>query len=99
MLYCFSCVLSLGSALKEKPKPVSEHLRAEKMKKAYYLMQKIPDQVQNNLLCYLQHAKPMSHPVSHVYPSSLFQIVLFSGVSQIMGCTWAPMGYKTVGQK
>ncbi|NWS79572.1 TTLL4 polyglutamylase, partial [Toxostoma redivivum] len=35
---------SLGSALKEKSKPVSEHLRAEKMKKAYYLMQKIPDQ-------------------------------------------------------
>ncbi|NWW31079.1 TTLL4 polyglutamylase, partial [Panurus biarmicus] len=35
---------SLGSALKEKPKPVLEHLRAEKMKKAYYLMQKIPDQ-------------------------------------------------------
>ncbi|NXQ35467.1 TTLL4 polyglutamylase, partial [Alaudala cheleensis] len=35
---------SLGSALKEKTKPVSEHLRAEKMKKAYYLMQKIPDQ-------------------------------------------------------
>ncbi|NXH39042.1 TTLL4 polyglutamylase, partial [Dicaeum eximium] len=35
---------SLGSALKEKPKPASEHLRAEKMKKAYYLMQKIPDQ-------------------------------------------------------
>ncbi|NWZ67942.1 TTLL4 polyglutamylase, partial [Acrocephalus arundinaceus] len=35
---------SLGSALKEKPKPVSEHLRAEKMKKAYYLMPKIPDQ-------------------------------------------------------
>ncbi|NXD01650.1 TTLL4 polyglutamylase, partial [Certhia familiaris] len=35
---------SLGSALKEKPKAVSEHLRAEKMKKAYYLMPKIPDQ-------------------------------------------------------
>ncbi|XP_063256817.1 tubulin monoglutamylase TTLL4 [Prinia subflava] len=35
---------SLGSVLKEKPKPVSEHLRAEKMKKIYYLMQKIPDQ-------------------------------------------------------
>ncbi|NXU63001.1 TTLL4 polyglutamylase, partial [Horornis vulcanius] len=35
---------SLGSALKEKPKPVSEHLKAEKMKKAYYLMPKIPDQ-------------------------------------------------------
>uniref|UniRef100_A0A8U7MT30 Tubulin tyrosine ligase like 4 n=1 Tax=Corvus moneduloides TaxID=1196302 RepID=A0A8U7MT30_CORMO len=35
---------SLGNALKEKPKPVSEHFRAEKMKKAYYLMQKIPDQ-------------------------------------------------------
>ncbi|NWW73364.1 TTLL4 polyglutamylase, partial [Climacteris rufus] len=35
---------SLGSALKEKLKPVSEHFRAEKMKKAYYLMQKIPDQ-------------------------------------------------------
>ncbi|NXB09786.1 TTLL4 polyglutamylase, partial [Cnemophilus loriae] len=35
---------SLGSALKEKPKPVSDHFRAEKMKKAYYLMQKIPDQ-------------------------------------------------------
>ncbi|XP_064290866.1 tubulin monoglutamylase TTLL4 isoform X2 [Passer domesticus] len=35
---------SLGSALKEKSKPISEHLRAEKMKKAYYLMQKIPDQ-------------------------------------------------------
>ncbi|NXK62244.1 TTLL4 polyglutamylase, partial [Sylvietta virens] len=35
---------SLGSALKEKPKPISEHLKAEKMKKAYYLMQKIPDQ-------------------------------------------------------
>ncbi|KAM7048837.1 tubulin monoglutamylase TTLL4 isoform 1-T4 [Acridotheres tristis] len=35
---------SVGSALKEKPKPASEHLRAEKMKKAYYLMQKIPDQ-------------------------------------------------------
>ncbi|NXQ21904.1 TTLL4 polyglutamylase, partial [Peucedramus taeniatus] len=37
-------ICSLGSALKEKSKPVSEHLRAEKMKKAYYLMQKIPDQ-------------------------------------------------------
>ncbi|XP_039553184.1 tubulin polyglutamylase TTLL4 [Passer montanus] len=35
---------SLGSAVKEKSKPISEHLRAEKMKKAYYLMQKIPDQ-------------------------------------------------------
>ncbi|NWT96143.1 TTLL4 polyglutamylase, partial [Urocynchramus pylzowi] len=35
---------SLGSALKEKSKPISEHLRAEKMKRAYYLMQKIPDQ-------------------------------------------------------
>ncbi|KAI1237261.1 hypothetical protein IHE44_0014522 [Lamprotornis superbus] len=35
---------SVGSVLKEKPKPASEHLRAEKMKKAYYLMQKIPDQ-------------------------------------------------------
>ncbi|NXE01734.1 TTLL4 polyglutamylase, partial [Chaetorhynchus papuensis] len=35
---------SLGTALKEKPKPVSEHFRAEKMKKAYYVMQKIPDQ-------------------------------------------------------
>nr|XP_041573545.1 tubulin polyglutamylase TTLL4 isoform X4 [Taeniopygia guttata] len=35
---------SLGNALKEKSKPISEHLRAEKMKKAYYLMQKIPDQ-------------------------------------------------------
>ncbi|NXK80440.1 TTLL4 polyglutamylase, partial [Amazona guildingii] len=35
---------SMGSALKEKPKPVSEHFIAEKMKKAYYLMQKIPDQ-------------------------------------------------------
>ncbi|NXF75592.1 TTLL4 polyglutamylase, partial [Sclerurus mexicanus] len=35
---------SLDSALKEKPKPVSEHFRAEKMKQAYYLMQKIPDQ-------------------------------------------------------
>ncbi|NWV34355.1 TTLL4 polyglutamylase, partial [Grantiella picta] len=35
---------SLGSALK-KPKPVvSEHVRAEKMKAAYYLMQKKPDQ-------------------------------------------------------
>ncbi|NWI86657.1 TTLL4 polyglutamylase, partial [Pitta sordida] len=35
---------SLDSALKEKSKPVSEHFRAEKMKQAYYLMQKIPDQ-------------------------------------------------------
>uniref|UniRef100_A0A8B9G929 Tubulin polyglutamylase TTLL4 n=1 Tax=Amazona collaria TaxID=241587 RepID=A0A8B9G929_9PSIT len=35
---------SMGSALKEKPKPMSEHFIAEKMKKAYYLMQKIPDQ-------------------------------------------------------
>ncbi|XP_069717413.1 tubulin monoglutamylase TTLL4 isoform X2 [Phaenicophaeus curvirostris] len=35
---------SLGDALKEKPKPASEHLIAEKMKKAYYLTQKIPDQ-------------------------------------------------------
>ncbi|KAF1528509.1 Tubulin polyglutamylase TTLL4, partial [Eudyptes sclateri] len=35
---------SLGSALKEKPKPASEHFIAEKMKKAYYLTQKIPDQ-------------------------------------------------------
>ncbi|NXL42918.1 TTLL4 polyglutamylase, partial [Podilymbus podiceps] len=35
---------SLGSALKEKPKPASEHFIAEKMKKAYYLMQKVPDQ-------------------------------------------------------
>lgn len=36
-------IYSLGSALK-KSKPISEHLRAEKMKKVYYLMQKIPDQ-------------------------------------------------------
>ncbi|NXH10511.1 TTLL4 polyglutamylase, partial [Bucco capensis] len=35
---------SLGSALKQKAKPASEHFIAEKMKKAYYLMQKIPDQ-------------------------------------------------------
>ncbi|KAM6077654.1 tubulin monoglutamylase TTLL4 isoform 3-T5 [Theristicus caerulescens] len=35
---------STGSALKEKPKPASEHFIAEKMKKAYYLTQKIPDQ-------------------------------------------------------
>ncbi|NXQ99788.1 TTLL4 polyglutamylase, partial [Sagittarius serpentarius] len=35
---------SLGGALKEKPKPGSEHLIAEKMKKAFYLTQKIPDQ-------------------------------------------------------
>ncbi|NXT21741.1 TTLL4 polyglutamylase, partial [Syrrhaptes paradoxus] len=35
---------SLGSALKEKPKPAPEHFIAEKMKKAYYLTQKIPDQ-------------------------------------------------------
>ncbi|NXK01640.1 TTLL4 polyglutamylase, partial [Herpetotheres cachinnans] len=35
---------SLGSALKEKHKPASEHFIAEKMKKAYYLTQKIPDQ-------------------------------------------------------
>ncbi|NXT52344.1 TTLL4 polyglutamylase, partial [Pluvianellus socialis] len=35
---------SLGSTLKEKPKPASEHSIAEKMKKAYYLTQKIPDQ-------------------------------------------------------
>ncbi|NXW59095.1 TTLL4 polyglutamylase, partial [Eurystomus gularis] len=35
---------SLGSALKEEPKPASECLIAEKMKKAYYLTQKIPDQ-------------------------------------------------------
>ncbi|KAF2987717.1 hypothetical protein EK904_001155, partial [Melospiza melodia maxima] len=34
---------SMGSASK-KSKPISEHLRAEKMKKVYYLMQKIPDQ-------------------------------------------------------
>ncbi|NXM24773.1 TTLL4 polyglutamylase, partial [Oxyruncus cristatus] len=39
-----SSTCSLDSALKEKPKPVSEHFRAEKMKQAYYLMQKIPDQ-------------------------------------------------------
>ncbi|NXC19831.1 TTLL4 polyglutamylase, partial [Corythaeola cristata] len=35
---------SLGSAMKEKPKPASEHFIAEKMKKAYYLTQKVPDQ-------------------------------------------------------
>nr|XP_009943595.1 PREDICTED: tubulin polyglutamylase TTLL4 [Opisthocomus hoazin] len=35
---------SLGGALEEKPKPASEHFIAEKMKKAYYLTQKIPDQ-------------------------------------------------------
>ncbi|NWS58959.1 TTLL4 polyglutamylase, partial [Chunga burmeisteri] len=35
---------STCSALKEKPKPASEHFIAEKMKKAYYLTQKIPDQ-------------------------------------------------------
>ncbi|NXL30201.1 TTLL4 polyglutamylase, partial [Glaucidium brasilianum] len=35
---------SLGSALKEKPKPPSEHFMAERVKKAYYLTQKIPDQ-------------------------------------------------------
>ncbi|XP_064021154.1 tubulin monoglutamylase TTLL4 [Pogoniulus pusillus] len=35
---------SLGAALKEKQKAASEHSIGEKMKKAYYLMQKIPDQ-------------------------------------------------------
>lgn len=35
---------SLGSTLKEKPRPASEHFTAEKMKKAYYLTQKVPDQ-------------------------------------------------------
>lgn len=45
-----SCVLSPDSALKEKPKSASEHFVAEKMKKAYYLTQKIPDQVRYNLL-------------------------------------------------
>ncbi|XP_074949285.1 tubulin monoglutamylase TTLL4 [Phalacrocorax aristotelis] len=35
---------SLSSALKEKPKPASEHFIAEKMKKAYYLTQNMPDQ-------------------------------------------------------
>lgn len=47
MLYhlFFFCVLSLGSAFKEKPRPASEHFTAEKVKKAYYLMQKVPDQV------------------------------------------------------
>ncbi|NXI71377.1 TTLL4 polyglutamylase, partial [Anseranas semipalmata] len=35
---------SLGSALKEKPRPASESFTAEKMKKAYYLTQKVPDQ-------------------------------------------------------
>ncbi|NWV69478.1 TTLL4 polyglutamylase, partial [Malurus elegans] len=35
---------SLGSALREKSKLVSEYFKAEKMKKAYYSMQKIPDQ-------------------------------------------------------
>lgn len=35
---------SLGSAFKEKPRPASEHFTAEKVKKAYYLMQKVPDQ-------------------------------------------------------
>ncbi|NXD78763.1 TTLL4 polyglutamylase, partial [Halcyon senegalensis] len=35
---------SLGSASKENPKPASGHFIAEKMKKAYYLTQKIPDQ-------------------------------------------------------
>lgn len=44
-LFFFFCVLSLGSALKEKPRPTSEHFTAEKMKKAYYLTQKVPDQV------------------------------------------------------
>lgn len=100
MLSCLSCVLSLGNALKEKPKPVPEHLKAEKMKKAYYLMQKIPDQVQNNLLCYLHcHARPMSQPAPHILSLFPLQVVLFSVVSQITECTWAPVGYKTVGQK
>ncbi|XP_030309826.1 tubulin polyglutamylase TTLL4 isoform X2 [Calypte anna] len=39
-----STTCSMGSALKEEPKPTSEHFMAEKMKKAYYLTQKIPDQ-------------------------------------------------------
>ncbi|NWV20600.1 TTLL4 polyglutamylase, partial [Origma solitaria] len=38
-----SSTCSLGSASK-KPKQVSDHVRAEKMKKAYYLMPKKPDQ-------------------------------------------------------
>ncbi|XP_031446369.1 tubulin polyglutamylase TTLL4 [Phasianus colchicus] len=38
----FTC--SQGSALKEKPRPASECFTAEKLKKAYYLTQKIPDQ-------------------------------------------------------
>ncbi|KAM9380245.1 tubulin monoglutamylase TTLL4 [Phaethornis superciliosus] len=39
-----STTCSMGSALKEEPKPASEHFMAQKMKKAYYLTQKIPDQ-------------------------------------------------------
>nr|XP_025950807.1 tubulin polyglutamylase TTLL4 isoform X2 [Dromaius novaehollandiae] len=36
---------SQGSAVKEKPKPASELFTAEKMKRAYYLTQKVPDQI------------------------------------------------------
>ncbi|NXF11800.1 TTLL4 polyglutamylase, partial [Smithornis capensis] len=39
-----SSTCGLDSALKEKCKPVPEHSKAEKMKRAYYLMKKIPDQ-------------------------------------------------------
>ncbi|NXG58812.1 TTLL4 polyglutamylase, partial [Hemiprocne comata] len=39
-----SSTCSMDSALKEKPKPTSEHFIAEKMKKAYFLTQKTPDQ-------------------------------------------------------
>nr|XP_009687997.1 PREDICTED: tubulin polyglutamylase TTLL4 isoform X1 [Struthio camelus australis] len=35
---------SLVSAVKQKPKPASELFTAEKMKRAYYLTQKVPDQ-------------------------------------------------------
>ncbi|NXC42458.1 TTLL4 polyglutamylase, partial [Penelope pileata] len=35
---------SQDSALKEKPRPASERFTAEKLKKAYYLTQKVPDQ-------------------------------------------------------
>ncbi|XP_025933777.1 tubulin polyglutamylase TTLL4 isoform X2 [Apteryx rowi] len=39
-----SSTTSLGSAVKEKPKSASELFTAEKMKRAYYLTQKVPDQ-------------------------------------------------------
>jgi hypothetical protein len=67
--------LSLPSSPKDKCRMAPEHFTAQKMKKAYYLTQKIPDQV-GNWSCWCQQKASLVILQCNQLPLSLLQSFL-----------------------